>query len=216
MRDDSPDITPELLLHAYASGVFPMAESHEDNDIFWVDPKRRGIFPITGFHLSRSLIKYIRGNTFWVTYDCDFSGVVSGCADRKETWINTTIYDLYLALHEMGFAHSVEVWDDDGLIGGSYGVAIGGAYFGESMFSRKSNASKIALAWLIDKLCCEGFKLFDTQFLTPHLASLGAIEITRSEYKKRLAQAILTEVPFNPSVPVATVQEIIQRRTQTS
>lgn len=216
MRDDAPDLTPELLLHAYASGVFPMAESQEDDEVFWVDPKRRGVFPLNAFHISRSLAKQMRRGDRWITFNHDFTGVVRGCADRDETWINSTIFDLYLALHAMGFAHSVEVWDQDGLIGGTYGVALGGAYFGESMFSRKTNASKMALAWLVDRLKTQGFLLFDTQFLTPHLASLGAVEVTRAHYRKQLATALLANVVFDPAAPVATAQDVIQRSTQTS
>lgn len=216
MRDETSELTPDLLLHAYASGVFPMAESQDDDEVFWVDPKRRGIFPLDGFHMSRSLIKRMRRGDRRVTFNADFAGVVQGCAARNETWINTTIFELYLALHHMGFAHSVEVWQDDALIGGTYGVALGGAYFGESMFSRDTDASKMALAWLIDKLRSEGFQLFDTQFLTPHLASLGAIEVSRADYRSRLASALLKEAMFRTDTPVASAQDVIQRNTQTS
>ena len=176
MRDEAPALTPELLLNAYASGVFPMSESRDDPEVFWVDPRFRGIIPIDGFHISRSLAKRMQRGGFRLSFDTAFVQVVEGCADRDETWISDTIFALYTALYEAGFAHSVEVWEGDTLIGGSYGVALGGAYFGESMFSRRTDASKIALAWLIDRLRLDGFTLFDTQFLTPHLASLGGIE----------------------------------------
>ncbi|NCW69172.1 MAG: leucyl/phenylalanyl-tRNA--protein transferase, partial [Marivivens sp.] len=157
MRDEAPALTPELLLNAYASGVFPMSESRDDPEVFWVDPRFRGIIPIDGFHISRSLAKRMQRGGFRVSFDTAFVQVVEGCADRDETWISDTIFALYTALYEAGFAHSVEVWEGDSLIGGSYGVALGGAYFGESMFSRRTDASKIALAWLIDRLRLDGF-----------------------------------------------------------
>ena len=191
-------ITPEILLRAYALGIFPMAESREDPEIHWVDPRRRGIFPLETFHISRSLGRAIRRGDYAVRVDSDFAGVLSGCADREETWINPAIFALYQQLHRAGLAHSVELWDGDALIGGVYGVTLGAAFFGESMFSRRRDASKIALAWLIHRLRAGGFQLFDTQFLTPHLASLGAVEITRGEYHRRLARAIGAQATFFP------------------
>lgn len=216
MRDDTPALTPELLLNAYASGVFPMSESRDDPEVFWVDPRFRGIIPIGGFHISRSLAKRMRRGGFRVSFDTAFEQVVEGCADRDETWISDTIFALYSALYKAGFAHSVEVWEGDTLIGGSYGVALGGAYFGESMFSRRTDASKIALAWLLDRLRLDGFTLFDTQFLTPHLASLGGIEIPRGEYRKRLKAALAEPARFNAEAPIEPAYSVIQRSTQTS
>jgi leucyl/phenylalanyl-tRNA--protein transferase len=187
------ELTPELLLAAYAQGVFPMAESRDDPEVFWVDPRRRGIFPLDGFRVSRSLSRTIRRGTFRVTFDTDFPGVVEGCAAREETWISDPIAALYGELHRMGHAHSVEVWDEARLVGGVYGVVLGAAFFGESMFSRRTDASKVALAHLVERLRAGGFALFDTQFLTPHLASLGAVEISRLEYRHRLARALRQE-----------------------
>lgn len=208
-------LTPDLLLHAYSIGVFPMAEHREDEEIFWVDPKRRGIFPIEGFHISRSLAKTIRRGGFEITINRAFGAVVAACADRQETWINDEIYARYLDLHAMGNAHSLEVWQQDQLIGGLYGVSLGGGFFGESMFSQQRDASKIALAYLMDRLRQAGFVLCDTQFLTPHLASLGAIEISRATYKARLTQAIARQVDFTaPEIP--SPQLLLQRMTQTS
>lgn len=191
-------ITPDLLLQAYAMGLFPMAESREAGELRWIDPHRRGVFPLEGFHISRSLRRAILRADHQVTVNRDFAGVLAACADRPETWINDEITRLYLALHRMGFCHSVEVWRDDLLIGGVYGVAIGGAFMGESMFSRATDASKIALAWLVHRLRAGGFTLFDTQFLTPHLASLGAVEIPRAAYRKQLEQALARQARFDP------------------
>lgn len=186
-------VTPELLLRAYRTGIFPMAERRDDPEIFWVDPRRRGVLPLDGFHLSRSLAKRLRQDAYQVTLNADFDGVIEGCADREETWINGAIRDLYQELHAQGHAHALEVWMDGELIGGVYGVTVGGAFCGESMFSRRTDASKIALAWMVDHLRRTGFILFDTQFLTPHLASLGAVEITRQTYQTRLSEALLAE-----------------------
>ncbi|MGD9865650.1 MAG: leucyl/phenylalanyl-tRNA--protein transferase [Pseudodonghicola sp.] len=208
-------ISPELLLHGYSIGVFPMAEHRDDPDIFWVDPKRRGIFPLESFHISRSLARRMRRGGYSVTIDRDFAGVLDGCADRAETWINQEIRTLYLDLHRLGRAHSLEVWEGDQLIGGVYGVVLGAAYFGESMFSRRTDASKIALAYLVDRLRLAGFRLFDTQFLTTHLASLGAIEIPRADYQRRLRDAIAHDADFT-APPIPSAQEVIQRNTQTS
>lgn len=183
-------LTPELLLRAYAAGVFPMSEAQDDPRVFWVDPERRGILPLDGFHLSRSLRKTLLRTRFHLTLDMDFEGVVRGCAEREETWINDAIFRGYFALHRLGYAHSVEVWKGDDLVGGVYGVALGRAFFGESMFSRTTDASKIALATLIAHLRQTGFMLFDTQFTTEHLASLGAIEVPRAEYHAMLDLAL--------------------------
>ena len=209
------ELTPELLLHGYSSGIFPMAERRTDPDIFWVDPRRRGIMPLDRFHISRSLARRMRRGGFSVTIDTDFPGVLDGCADRAETWINHEIRLLYQALFVTGHAHSLEIWEEDELIGGVYGVTMGAAFFGESMFSRRTDASKLALAWLVDRLRLGGFRLFDAQFITDHLASLGAIEISRAQYHLQLRQAI--ELPADYSgPPIGTAQDVIQRNSQTS
>ncbi|VDC32026.1 leucyl/phenylalanyl-tRNA--protein transferase [Pseudogemmobacter humi] len=191
-------VTPELLLHGYAAGVFPMAGSRDDPDIHWVDPRRRGVLPLDGFHISRSLARRIRRADWQITTDRAFRAVVEACSDRPETWINPEILDLYLGLAGMGFAHSLEVWEGEDLVGGVYGVTLGAAFFGESMFSRRRDASKLALAYLTHRLRAGGFRLFDTQFLTAHLASLGAVEISRAEYHRRLRRALDSEAAFDP------------------
>lgn len=210
------DLTPEILLSAYAQGVFPMSESRDDPEIFWVDPRHRGILPLDHFRISRSLAKTMRRGHFRVTFDTDFAAVVQGCADRDETWINDTIFDLYCTLFARGDAHCVEVWQDDALVGGAYGVTVGAAFFGESMFSRATDASKVALAYLVDRLRLGGFKLCDTQFITDHLASLGAIEIPRAVYHEYLADAIRRSASFTAPGAVPTAQDVIQRNAQTS
>lgn len=193
-----------------------MSEGRTDPDIFWVDPKRRGIIPIDGFRIARSLARTMRRGDMTVSFDTDFAGVVAGCADRSETWINGTIFDLYSRLHATGHAHAVEVRHAGALVGGVYGVAIGAAFFGESMFSRRTDASKLALAYLIDRLRAGGFTLFDVQFLTAHLARLGAVEIPRAQYRKQLQTAISTPADFDRQGSVPTPQGVIQRNTQTS
>lgn len=192
----SLDLTPNLILNAYARGIFPMAESRDDEGVFWLDPELRGVIPLAGFHISRSLRKKILKEPFQIRLDTAFKKVVEGCADREETWINPTISDLYQDLFDSGFAHSIEVWDNEDLVGGVYGIALKGAFFGESMFSLRRDASKIALAYLVSRLNSGGFTLFDTQFLTPHLASLGGIEIPRHDYKSRLRAALEVEANF--------------------
>lgn len=209
-------LTPGLLMRAYASGIFPMAESAEDPEVQWVDPSRRGIIPLDRFHVSRSLRKAIQKGDYEARFDTDFAGVVSGCADRPETWINTTIFELYLTLHDRGVAHSQEIWRDGELIGGVYGVSLGSAFFGESMFSRATNGSKIALAYLVDRLRLTGFTLFDTQFITPHLQSLGAVEISRTEYLARLERAIETRANIRALDVPQSPEGVIQRSGQTS
>lgn len=218
MPRDDPDISPELLLRAYAASVFPMAETRDDPDLFWVDPRRRGVIPLDGFRFSRSLRRALRKQDYRVTIDRDFTGTLDGCADREETWISDRIRTLYLSLFELGHAHSLEIWDTDGktMIGGVYGVTLGRAFFGESMFSRRRDASKIALAWLVDHLRRCGFTLFDTQFLTPHLASLGGVEITRAEYRARLAEALEGDADFTALALPGDAQDVLQRMTQTS
>lgn len=214
MEDDG--LTPEVLLQAYAEGVFPMAESRDDAEVFWVDPRRRGVIPLDGFRVSRSLARRMRRPDYRVTFDTAFEAVIDGCAERPETWINARIRDLSLKLHSTGDAHSVEVWQDDALAGGLYGVALRGAFFAESMFSRRRDASKIALAYMIDRLRGAGFSLFDVQFLTPHLASLGAIEIPRADYRQRLSEALALAAIFPRDPRAPGPQETLQRITQTS
>lgn len=208
-------LTPDLLLHAYSIGIFPMAEHRNDPDIFWVDPRRRGIIPLDGFHLSRSLARFMRRSDWTVTTDSAFDAVVQACANRPDTWINARIAELYGRLHEMGHAHSVELWEGDALAGGVYGVSLGGAFFGESMFSTRTNGSKTALACLVDRLRRGGYSLFDTQFLTEHLQSLGGIEIPRDAYQERLAKAITVTASFSEPSP-ASLQDVVQRMIHTS
>jgi len=210
------DITPALLLRGYANGIFPMAESRDDPEVFWVDPRRRGVLPLDGFHVSRSLARAMRRSRWTLKINTDFDSTVQGCADRSDTWINPKISRLYSALHSSGHAHSIEIWDDAHLVGGVYGVVLGGSFFGESMFSRRSNASKMALAACVDRLRRGGFTLFDTQFLTDHLATLGAVEITRARYHDRLRGALSnTKADFNTPAPT-TLYSVMQRMTQTS
>jgi len=188
------EITPELIVRAYQAGIFPMSEDAEDENLFWVSPEQRGIIPLDGFRLSTSLRKAIRKSGFVVKVDSDFPAVIEACAtvgaDRDTTWINRTIRAVYGELFVRGIAHTVEVWDGADLVGGLYGLAIGGAFFGESMFHRRTNASKMAMAHLVDRLRAGSFVLLDTQFLTDHLASLGGVEISRADYEERLAQAL--------------------------
>jgi leucyl/phenylalanyl-tRNA--protein transferase len=216
VKDSAPILTADLLLQAYQVGVFPMSEGRDDPEVFWVDPRMRGVFPLDGFNISRSLARTIRRDRFTVTYDKAFAAVVEGCADRDETWINGTIFALYGQLHKGGFAHSIEVWDGPRLVGGVYGVAIGAAFFGESMFSRATDASKVALAYLIDRLRVRGFALFDTQFITPHLESLGAVEISRDHYRAMLIEALAIEASFDGPGAIATAQDVLQRNAHTS
>lgn len=195
-----PRLTPELLLRAYAAGLFPMAESRNDPDIFWVDPKRRGILPLDDFHVPRSLRKVVRRGELNVTCDTVFSDVITACgepqADRPETWINETIRDAYTRLHDIGFAHSVECWRDGRLVGGLYGVSLGAAFFGESMFSRERDASKVALVHLVARLRLGGFRLLDTQFVTDHLKRFGVVEVPARVYLTHLDDAIQYQALF--------------------
>ncbi|GAB4388800.1 leucyl/phenylalanyl-tRNA--protein transferase [Albidovulum sp.] len=208
-------LTPEAMLAAYARGIFPMAERRDDPRLHWVDPQRRGIFPLQDFHISRSLARAIRRQDYEIRTDSAFAEVVAACAGREETWINDRLVGLYAALHRMGHAHSLELWREGRLAGGVFGLTLGAAFFGESMFSRRTDASKIALAYLVDRLRAGGFTLFDTQFLTPHLASLGAIEIARGRYHRLLAEALARRADFTgPATPDAYA--LLQRSTQTS
>ena len=192
-------LTAEHLLRAYAMGIFPMAQSRDDPQVHWVDPRRRGVLPLDGFHVSRSLARRIRRGGYEARVDTAFAEVVRACADREETWINPVIFGLYQDLHRAGFAHSQEIWRGGRLVGGVYGVVLGRAFFGESMFSAETDGSKLALAHLVARLRAGGFTLFDTQFLTPHLASLGAVEIPRAEYHRRLDAALAGQADWAPN-----------------
>jgi leucyl/phenylalanyl-tRNA--protein transferase len=203
-------LTPDVLLSGYAAGIFPMAERRDDPDLFWVDPLRRGIIPLDRFHVSRSLARRMRRGDLAVTADTAFAEVVSGCAERAETWINAPIFDLYLQLHALGYGHSIEVRKDGALVGGVYGVALGGAFFGESMFSRVTDASKVALANLVARLRAGGFTLFDAQFQTAHLRSLGCIEVDRTAYRRLLKAALRQQADFGPPGPVFRSQDGVQ------
>lgn len=209
-------LTPELLLGAYAAGVFPMAETRDDPKVYWVDPRERGVLPLDGFHMSRSLARRMRQGHYHATLNEAFAQILDGCADRDETWINATIRDLMLELHRRGYAHAFGIWQKDRLIGGMYGLSIGGAFFGESMFSNATDGSKMALAWAVDHLRRCGFALFDTQFLTPHLASLGAVEISRTQYHALLQPAIEAPADLYRFEIETDPQAVVQRMTQTS
>jgi leucyl/phenylalanyl-tRNA---protein transferase len=193
----SVEITADILLRAYSIGLFPMAESSDSSTLFWVDPKERGIFPLDGLILSRSLIKVVRSDRFEIRADGDFDAVVVACASREKTWINAEIRRLYSELFDAGRAHSIEVRQDGALVGGLYGVSLGAAFFGESMFHLVRDASKAALVHLIARLRLGGYRLLDTQFVTPHLASLGAVEVSRDAYLQMLGQALSIEADFN-------------------
>ena len=194
------ELSAPLLLRAYASGIFPMAETAESKELHWFDPERRGILPLDGFHVARTLRKTVRRGLFEIRCDSAFRHVIEACAeateDRPKTWINDDIVRLYSELHEAGFAHSVECWRDGRLVGGLYGVSIGAAYFGESMFSRETDASKVALVHLVARLKAAGFTLLDTQIVTEHLSHFGAHEIPRAEYRCRLARALERPTDF--------------------
>jgi leucyl/phenylalanyl-tRNA--protein transferase len=214
----SLEITPDLMLRAYRAGLFPMAESRRGERLYWLDPEWRGIMPLEvgrpgGFHLPRRLLRTVLGGPFRVTADADFGGVIAGCAapapGRDESWINHDIEALFRALHQMGRAHSIEVWQGEDLVGGLYGVSLGGAFFGESMFSRARDASKVALVHLVARLRLAGFVLLDTQFLTAHLAQFGTIEIARAQYKRRLAEAVELPVRWQEP-PVAVLHAAIR------
>ncbi len=194
------DLTPDLLLRAYAAGYFPMAESSDSAELYWFDPNRRGILPLDDFHVPRRLRRTVRRNRFEVVCNRDFASVIAACAEptdkRLNTWINEEIFRLYTSLHAKGFAHSIESWRNGALVGGLYGVALGGAFFGESMFSRESDASKVALVHLVARLRHGGFTLLDAQFVTDHLSQFGAIEIPRTIYRRLLSRAIGRRTDF--------------------
>ena len=197
---EMPDLTPDMLLRAYEVGVFPMAEDRNDPELFWVDPRVRGIIPLDKFHVPRSLRRTVRRGAFQITYDQEFEAVIEGCAEatgeRPRTWINDNIIDLYCTLHRMGHAHCVECRRDGQLVGGLYGVSLGAGFFGESMFSRVTDASKVALVYLATSLMQGGYRFIDTQFITRHLARFGAVEIPRNEYRKLLNDALKRNTVF--------------------
>ena len=203
MSSRSPDITADLILRAYSIGLFPMAESRDNPQLHWLDPKFRGHLPLDTFHLPKRLLRTVLSGPYAVTADQDFRGTIAACAaptpGRPDTWINPAIEQLFTEIHDMGHGHSVETWLDGALVGGLYGVAIGGAFFGESMFSRERDASKIALAHLVARLRLGGFSLLDTQWVTSHLAQFGAVEIPRADYRRRLEIAISQRAEFNPA-----------------
>jgi leucyl/phenylalanyl-tRNA--protein transferase len=199
-RTDLGIITPSLLLRAYACGIFPMAESADDPTLFWVEPPLRGVLPLDGFHLPRRLARTVRSGRFEIRVDTDFDAVIDHCAGskpgRRQTWINAQIRTLYGELFRLGHVHTVEAWREGRLVGGLYGLKLGAAFFGESMFSDERDASKVALAHLVTRLKRGGFRLLDTQFLTAHLAQFGAIEIPRDEYVVLLDEALREEAEF--------------------
>ena len=200
-------LTPDILLAAYAAGIFPMAESADDPKLFWVDPHRRGILPLDAFHVPRRLRRVVRQGSFEIRCDSAFEDIIRACAEatekRPNTWINDEIVRLYSALFARGAAHSVEAWQDATLVGGLYGVSLGAVFFGESMFSRVTDASKVALVHLAARLRLGGYRLLDTQFLTPHLARFGGVEIPRARYRRLLAEALAYRASFPESLPEA-------------
>lgn len=208
-------LTPELLLRAYEIGLFPMAESQESRHLYWLDPDMRGILPLDGFHLPRRLRRTVLSGRFEVTADRDFRGVIAGCAApqarRQDTWINHEIETLFIRLHQLGYAHSIECWEEGALVGGLYGVSLGAAFFGESMFSFRRDASKVALVHLVVRLRRGGFSLLDTQFVTGHLAQFGAREIPRAEYKALLARALARPARWLAALPENVLREEIAR-----
>jgi leucyl/phenylalanyl-tRNA---protein transferase len=214
------EITPQVLLKAYAVGIFPMAESAADPGLYWIEPELRGILPLDGFHLPRRLRRTIAGGAFEIRLDHDFEAVIDGCAapaaGRRKTWINERIRRLYGELFELGHCHTVETWQDGRLVGGLYGITLGAAFFGESMFSRERDASKVALVHLVGRLRAGGFRLLDTQFTTQHLKQFGALDVDRRHYHRLLERAIEGEADFYRLSGGATVEELLQLVSQTS
>ena len=203
--DRAVEITPEILLKAYAAGIFPMAEDADDPSLFWVEPRERGIIPIDGFHVAKRLARTVRADLFEIRIDRDFDAVIEGCAsvgtDREKTWISGRIRQLYGALFDRGHCHTVEVYRDGRLVGGLYGVRLGGAFFGESMFHTARDASKVALVHLVARLRRGGFRVLDTQFVTAHLARLGAVEVSRRAYQAMLDAAVGGQADFHAWPP---------------
>jgi leucyl/phenylalanyl-tRNA--protein transferase len=208
------EITPELMLRAYRAGLFPMAETRRGERLYWLDPEQRGILPLDRFHLPRRLRRTVLSDAFEVSADRDFAGVIAGCAaaapGREDTWINAEIERLFGDLHRLGHAHSVESWQDGHLVGGLYGVVLGGVFFGESMFSRARDASKVALVHLVARLRIGGFKLLDTQFVTTHLSQFGATEVPRDDYKTLLALAVDEPAIWRPGIAAEDLRQEVQ------
>ena len=218
--NDERKITTQDVLRAYVNGYFPMADSREDDDIFWVEPEERGVFPLDSFHIPKSLIKTIKKEPFTITVDRAFAAVMKGCASplkgREDTWINHKIFDLYTQLHKDGFAHSVECWRDGKLVGGLYGIVINAAFFGESMFHLETDASKIALVYLVARLKYGGFKLLDAQFITEHLTRFGAVTMPQEDYLKELNVAVHESADFYSLGEDCSPTRVLQLITQTS
>ena len=214
------NINEETILKSYSLGVFPISESFDDPNIYWINPKKRGVIPINDFKISKNLRKEIKKKKFLITINKDFNGVIKNCAkktkNRPSTWINKEIIKLYSNLHKIGHAHSIEAWQKNRLVGGLYGVSLGSAFFGESMFSIVSNSSKVCLVYLLANLKIKGFRLLDTQFINPHLKKLGAIEISRKKYLKMLGNSLKKNANFNKKVSQSSIYDIIQSMTQTS
>ncbi len=213
-------LTPEILLRAYAVGLFPMAERRDDPTLFWIDPEKRGILPLDGFHVSRRLRRTVRSGRYEVRCNTAFGDVVRACAapgpNREDTWINDEILSLYGDLHALGRAHCVETWLDGELVGGLYGVSLGAAFFGESMFSLARDASKVALVHLVARLVKGGYKLLDTQFVTDHLTQFGVVELPRAGYRELLSEALDDTATFEPDLPQPELDAFLQSVTQTS
>ena len=214
------NINEETILKSYSLGIFPMSESFNDPNIYWINPKKRGVIPINDFKISKNLRKEIKKKKFVITINKDFNGVIKNCAkktkNRPSTWINKEIIKLYSNLHKIGHAHSIEAWYKNRLVGGLYGVSLGSAFFGESMFSIMSNSSKICLIYLLANLKIRKFTLLDTQFINPHLKKLGAIEISRKKYLKMLGISLKKNANFNKKVSQSSIYDIVQSMTQTS
>lgn len=213
-RDDFIiEITPQVLLKAYSCGIFPMAESADDPALYWIEPQHRGILPLDHVHIPKRLARTVRTTPFAVRIDTDFEGTINGCAasrpGRRSTWINARIRTLYRELFALGHCHTVEVWDGERLVGGLYGVALGGAFFGESMFSYERDASKIALVHLIARLVAGGFTLLDTQFVTEHLRQFGTLEVDRETFQKKLDDALRVSANFNRLPAAATPAQVL-------
>ena len=214
------NINEETILKSYSLGIFPMSESFDDPNLYWINPKKRGVIPINDFKISKNLRKEIKKKKFLITINKDFKGVIKNCAkktkNRPSTWINKEIIKLYSNLHKIGHAHSIEAWHQDKLVGGLYGVSLGSAFFGESMFSIMSNSSKICLVYLLANLKIKKFTLLDTQFVNPYLKKLGAIEISRKKYLKILGNSLKKNINFDQKIPQSSIYDIIQSMTQTS
>ena len=215
--DIAMEITPQVLLKAYTCGIFPMAESADDTALYWIEPEHRGILPLDGLHIPRRLKRTVRSERFDIRFDSDYDCVIEGCSasrpERRSTWINDRIRQLYRELFHLGHCHTVETWRDGELVGGLYGVHLGGAFFGESMFSHRPDASKVALVHLAARLIAGGFSLLDTQFVTEHLRQFGTIDVSRDDFQIRLERALAREGDFAalaPDTPGADILAIVQ------